>query len=48
LAIILSLLDSVQQVVVSSVFATVLAGLYWLWRSRARKIFESETGSTDV
>jgi UDP-GlcNAc:undecaprenyl-phosphate GlcNAc-1-phosphate transferase len=48
LAITLSLLDSVQQVVVSSVFATVLAGLYWLWRSRARKIFESETGSTDV
>ncbi len=38
LAIVLSLLDGVQQVVVSAVFAAILAGLYGAWRLRVRKL----------
>lgn len=48
LAIVLSLLDAVQQVVVSSVFAVVLGGLYWLWRTRARKLIKLESGSNEA
>jgi UDP-GlcNAc:undecaprenyl-phosphate GlcNAc-1-phosphate transferase len=43
LAIVLSLLDAVQQVVVSAIFGFVAAGLYVAWRNRARKLEEGDS-----
>ncbi len=42
LAIVLSLLDGVQQVIVSAAFGAVATGLYWIWRIRVRRLSETE------
>lgn len=40
LAIVLSLLDGVQQVIVSAIFALIVASLYLAWRARVRRLSE--------
>lgn len=46
LAIVLSLLDGVQQVIVSAVFGLVAAAAYWAWRVKARRLVEDDAESS--
>jgi UDP-GlcNAc:undecaprenyl-phosphate GlcNAc-1-phosphate transferase len=42
LAIVLSLLDSSQQVILSCLFVALAVGVYWLWKAKLRDLVEAE------
>jgi UDP-GlcNAc:undecaprenyl-phosphate GlcNAc-1-phosphate transferase len=42
LAIVLTVLDTAQQVILSSLFALLAIGVYWLWRTRLRNLLEDD------
>jgi UDP-GlcNAc:undecaprenyl-phosphate GlcNAc-1-phosphate transferase len=46
LAIVLSLLDGVQQIIVSAIFGALAVGAYGLWRIRVRRLAEEDIESS--